>query len=127
MDGSHTGFSRIQLDFVKMENDGEYHYVGFYGDHWSKTTILFPLKAKTGEEVAENSERLAFAYYGPPSLLQTDNGTEFQYQASPEFKELCFASNWRNARQHPKAGVKCKKIPKKTTTDFLVVAINLPT
>jgi transposase InsO family protein len=46
-------------------------------DHWSKMHVLFPLMQKSANEVALNLASKVFAYFGPPKILQSDNGREF--------------------------------------------------
>ena len=46
-------------------------------DHWSKMHVLFPLMEKSAPEVALNLSAKVFAYFGPPKILQSDNGREF--------------------------------------------------
>ena len=37
---------------MRNSPDGEYHHIGHVMDHFSKFHILFPLKTKTADEVA---------------------------------------------------------------------------
>lgn len=69
----------MQIDLIDMRHrpDGAYHWIGHYMDHWSKIHVLFPLMRKSAEEVAVNLEAKVFAYFGPPKILQSDNGREF--------------------------------------------------
>ena len=46
-------------------------------DHWSKIHVLFPQMEKSAAEVALNLSSKVFAYFGPPKILQSDNGREF--------------------------------------------------
>ncbi len=40
------------------------------------TTMVFPLKNKTGNTIKEQLEQV-FMSFGPPETLQSDNGKEF--------------------------------------------------
>ena len=46
-------------------------------DRWSKMHVLFPLMEKSTAEVALNLSTKVFANFGPPKILQSDNGREF--------------------------------------------------
>lgn len=69
----------LQIDLIDMRHrpDGPYHWIGHFMDHWSKMHVLFPLMEKSAAEVALNPSGKVFAYYGPPKILQSDNGREF--------------------------------------------------
>ena len=69
----------MQIDLIDMRHrpDGPYHWVGHFMDHWSKMLVLFPLMHKSAKEVVLNLSTKVFAYFGPPKILQSDNGTEF--------------------------------------------------
>ena len=42
-----------------------------------KLHVLFPLKSKEAKEVADQFAISFLAYFGPPVILQSDNGGEF--------------------------------------------------
>ena len=58
----------------------ELHWICHIVDHFSKFHIIFPLKRKCGQEVADGLRSRVLAYYGLPNILQCDNGTEFVNQ-----------------------------------------------
>ena len=62
---------------MRHHADGCYYWIGHYMDHWSKIHVLFPLIHKCAGEVSLNLSGKVFAYFGPPKLLQLDNGREF--------------------------------------------------
>ena len=62
---------------MRHRPDGPYHWIGYFMDHWSKIHMLFPLMEKSGAEVALNLSSKVFSYFGPPKILQSDNGREF--------------------------------------------------
>ena len=73
----------MQLDLVKMDlTDGPYKYFAHYRDHFSKYSVLFPLCSKEAKEVSNELEKRVFAYFGVPSILQMDNGTEFRNEVN---------------------------------------------
>ena len=46
-------------------------------DHFSKLHLLFPLKTKSAKEVTQGLIERVFSVFGLPSVLQSDNGSEF--------------------------------------------------
>ena len=62
---------------MRHRPDGCYYWIGHYMDHRSKKNVLFPLMHKCAGEVVLNLSSKVFAYFGPPKLLQSDNGREF--------------------------------------------------
>ena len=56
--------------------DGDYAYILVYQDHGIKICALEPVKKKTKAEVALTLLRI-FSFIGPPTILQSDNGREF--------------------------------------------------
>lgn len=69
---------RTQIDLIDFQSmpDGEYKYVLVYQDHGIKFCQLRPLKEKTHKAVATELIGI-FSIFGPPSILQADNGREF--------------------------------------------------
>lgn len=69
---------RGQMDLIDMRShaSGEYNYIFHYQDHFTKFSLLVPLKTKTAEEVSKILY-IMFSAYGAPKLLQSDNGKEF--------------------------------------------------
>ena len=59
---------------MRHHPNGAYHWVDHYMDYWSKLHVLFPAMRNSAKEVAVNK---VFAYFGPPKILQSDNGREF--------------------------------------------------
>lgn len=57
--------------------DGSYHWIGHYKDHFSKFSILWAQKRKCAQETITCIERFVFAFLGVPRILQSDNGKEF--------------------------------------------------
>ena len=75
----HSVFERIQIDLIDMSTtpDGEYKWILHIVDHFSKFSSSFALKSKHAVEVAEKLA-LWIGLFGPPHILQCDNGTEFK-------------------------------------------------
>ena len=71
--------SRVQLDLIDMRHckDGEYEYIGHFEDHFTKFTVLFPLKTKTADEVSTMLEERVVAYFGLPKIVHSNGGREF--------------------------------------------------
>jgi hypothetical protein len=70
--------SRGQLDLIDMQSmpDGAFKWIMNYTDHGIKLTKFFSLCSKECRGVAWLLYQL-FCFIGPPSILQTDNGGEF--------------------------------------------------
>ncbi|CAJ0922714.1 unnamed protein product, partial [Mesorhabditis belari] len=56
--------------------DGDYNFIFVYQDHLTKFVSLRALRTKTAKEIVENIVSI-FGTFGPPQILQTDNGREF--------------------------------------------------
>ena len=73
--------SRRQVDLIEKLHSGEVNrlcnYLLVYQDHLTKFVILRPLQRKTAEEVAFVLFEI-FCLFGPPHILQSDNGKEFR-------------------------------------------------
>ncbi|KAF9761072.1 Transposon Tf2-11 polyprotein [Nosema granulosis] len=72
---------RLMIDLIDMkkykeENVG-YSWILTIIEVYSKFSWVFPLKTKTGKEVAETLESFFYRFTGPPTILQSDNGKEF--------------------------------------------------
>ena len=69
---------RVQVDSIDMSSqpDGDYKWILHARDHFSKFSWTFPLTPKRAAEVAEKLTML-FRMFGPPKILQSDNGREF--------------------------------------------------
>ncbi|CAF4145939.1 unnamed protein product, partial [Adineta steineri] len=64
--------SRGQVDLIDMQSspDGEFKFILNYQDHFTKFSILRPLKSKTAAEVAFNLSDI-FTTFGAPAILQS--------------------------------------------------------
>ena len=62
---------------MRSTPDGEFKWIGHAIDCFTKFHILFPLKSKEAEEIADNMATCIFSYFGMPYLLQSDYGCEF--------------------------------------------------
>ena len=78
-------FERIQVDLIDFRNepDNIYHWILHIKDHFSKYCQLYPLANKEAKTVA-NAMTYWLSAFGPPSIVQSDNGREFK----GAFKEL---------------------------------------
>uniref|UniRef100_A0A673CDC6 Gypsy retrotransposon integrase-like protein 1 n=1 Tax=Sphaeramia orbicularis TaxID=375764 RepID=A0A673CDC6_9TELE len=70
--------TRVQVDLIDMTSrpDGDFKWILHARDHYSKFSWAFPLTSKRAAEVAEKLVML-FSMFGPPRILQSDNGREF--------------------------------------------------
>lgn len=70
--------TRIQVDLIDMRSM-EYNgskFIMNVKDHFTKFNWLFSLPTKEASQVATNLKNI-FYTFGPPKILQTDNGKEF--------------------------------------------------
>ena len=67
--------TRLQIDVVDMRirTDGNLKWILNCPDHFTKYVWAFALPTKEAEEVATNLLNL-FCQFGPPKILQSDNG-----------------------------------------------------
>ncbi|PIK39696.1 putative SCAN domain-containing protein 3-like [Apostichopus japonicus] len=75
-----TGFlNRVQVDLIDMRHDpdGDFKWIGHFMDHFSKYHVIFPLKQKTAQEVADKLQERVLSYLGVPKIFHSDNGREF--------------------------------------------------
>ena len=78
-----AGFgARCQLDLIDMQSmpDGPFNYILGYHDNGIKAPLLFALATKEIRAVAWVLFNI-FTMWGPPAILQTDNGREFNQAA----------------------------------------------
>ena len=77
------GFNeRSQMDLIDMQScpDGPFNYILSYHCHGTKAPILEALATKEIRAVAWILFNI-FTMWGPPAILQTDNGREFNRSA----------------------------------------------
>jgi hypothetical protein len=75
------------LHVLKTVPDSGYMWVLYYQDHFTKFSILRPLKSKTAAKVAYNLLAI-FLILGAPMILQSDNGHEFTANITTELMSL---------------------------------------
>ena len=70
--------SSPQVDLIDMQSfpDGKCKFILVYQDHGIKFCVIEALEKKTKSEVALALLRI-FSLLGPPMILQSDNGREF--------------------------------------------------
>jgi hypothetical protein len=80
---------RVQIELIDFQllQDGEYKYILNIQDHFTKFVILKPLKSKSAVEVANNLYDY-FSIFGPPTILQSDNGREFRNNVIEKLREF---------------------------------------
>jgi IS30 family transposase len=68
-----------QVDLIDMQSfpDGDYKYILVYQDHGIKFCVIEALTKKSKMAVALELLRI-FSLLGPPMILQSDNGREFE-------------------------------------------------
>ena len=62
---------------MRHEPDGQFKWICHMKDYWSKLTKLMPATSKTADEIVGYISEWIYAY-GPPEMLQSDNGSEFK-------------------------------------------------
>jgi hypothetical protein len=80
---SSCPFERVQIDLIdrRLTPDTSYTWILHAKDHFSKVTALYPLLNREAMTVAVAFRNWIMAY-GPPKIVQCDNGTEFQGKSS---------------------------------------------
>ena len=68
--------SRWQIDLKKMPAANGYNYICSGVDCYSRFAFGSPTKGKTAKEIADIMMKWIYVY-GPPGILQSDNGLEF--------------------------------------------------
>ena len=81
--------SRSQIDLIDMQSlpHGDYKWIFVYQDHFSKFCILRPLTSKRASEVAYHVLDI-FLILGAPTILQSDNGSDFTVAVITEVCKL---------------------------------------
>ncbi|XP_041346801.1 KRAB-A domain-containing protein 2-like [Gigantopelta aegis] len=81
--------SRAQVDLIDMQSmcHGQHKWIMVYQDHLTKFCILRPLTSKHASEVAYQLLDI-YLLQGAPSILQSDNGSEFTAQVITELKQM---------------------------------------
>jgi hypothetical protein len=74
-----VGFlTRLEVDLIDMRSvshDG-YNFIMHCKDHFTKFSWLYALTSKEAIHVAKHLREI-FYTFGPPKILQSDNGKEF--------------------------------------------------
>ena len=70
--------TRLQVDLIDMRSVsyGGFNFIMHAKDHFTKFSWLSPLPSKEAKHVAEQLRNIFFTF-GPPRILQSDNGKEF--------------------------------------------------
>ncbi|CAF1383338.1 unnamed protein product [Adineta ricciae] len=95
--------TRVQIHLIDMRcrPDGEYKWILHAKDHFSKFSRTYPLRTKEAEPVAEKLLE-QFYSFGPPRILQSDNGKEFVAKGIKDLKNTWVDLVIINARaRHP--------------------------
>ncbi|XP_008274017.1 uncharacterized protein LOC103353042 [Stegastes partitus] len=81
--------TRVQVNLIDMTSkpDDDYKWILHARDHFSKYSWAFPLTSKRASEVAQKLVML-FSMFGPPRILQSDNGGEFVASVITEITNL---------------------------------------
>lgn len=96
---------RLQVDLVDMHNrpDDSYKYICHARDHFTKFSWTTALFSKEAKEVASFLFQL-FTAFGPPTILQTDNGKEFTANIIRKLTEMWPTIRIINGRpRHPQS------------------------
>lgn len=81
--------SRGQVDLIDMQSmaQNSFKWIMVYQDHLTKFVVLRPLTCKRAAAVAHQLLDI-FLLFGAPSILQSDNGSEFTAEVITELKEM---------------------------------------
>ncbi|KAM9914074.1 hypothetical protein OXX69_000974 [Metschnikowia pulcherrima] len=76
---SNAPMERVQIDLVDLRFDTSEGHKWFLHvkDHFTKLSMLYPLYSKHAEGIAKCLEEF-IRFYGPPEIVQCDNGMEFK-------------------------------------------------
>jgi len=91
-------------------------------DLFSRFTILSPLKDKTQESVAQELWKI-FATFGPPCILQSDNGKEFVNAVIEKMTKLFGIEHRLISSYHPRANGAVERV-NRTVKDMLKKHLN---
>lgn len=98
-------FDRVQADLIDLKSrpDRGFNWVLVVQDHLTKFLCLRPLISKEAVNVASELFHI-FCTFGAPSILQTDNGTEFKNQLLQQFQDIWPEIEIRHGRpRHPQS------------------------
>ena len=97
--------SRGQVDLVDFQSvhHNEYKWIMHYQDHFTKFSVLRPLKSKRANEVAYNLLDI-FHLLGARHILQSDHGRELTVNIITELRSL--RARTCNCSRQPKASTK---------------------
>ena len=71
-------FERVSADLMFMNKGGrKYQFILTICDHFTRYSLLIPLKDKRKETVAEAIISSLIGQFGPPKTIQMDHGSEF--------------------------------------------------
>ena len=62
---------------MQSKPDHQFIFICHVVDHFSKFHLLFPLKTKSAKEVTQGLIERVFIIFELPSVLHSDNGSEF--------------------------------------------------
>ena len=62
---------------MQSKPDHQFFFICHVLDDFSKFHLLFPLKTKAAKEVTQGLIERVFSVFGLPSILHSDNGSEF--------------------------------------------------
>lgn len=112
---------RLMIDLIDLkcykEKNSNYAWILTVIDVYSKFAWAFPLFKKTGKEVAEVLENL-FLTFGPPQILQSDNGKEFINQHMKELLDHFVVIFLHSRPRHPQTNGQIERF-NQTLTRFL--------
>lgn len=104
---------RWQIHLIDMKNDKikekdeTYRYILSILNVFSRFLILIPLKRKTSGQIANELERI-FSEHGKPSILQSDQGTEFKGRVENVLQKNKIKLI-RSRPYHPQSQGKCER------------------
>lgn len=98
----------FQMDLLDMQNfyhsNSHYRYILLVVDIFSRKAYAEPLKKKTPEEVLRGLKKI-FEVSGIPSIMASDNGTEYKGVVSKYFKENKIVHRENEVGDHQVLGV----------------------
>ena len=104
-DTSSRPFQKISMDFygpLEVTKAGN-RYILTIQDTLTKYCILVPLKRATAKEVARAMVNRFICYFGPPSAILTDQGTNFLSRTLEEFARMFRIEKYNTSAYHPQS------------------------